>query len=528
MSKTGKKRDDLLFGGLWVLFTAAFAAFFFLLCCKDSISYDSSYQFFLTDHDMAGIFKLLPEDYSPPLYSFCLKAFSLIFGVKLIALRAFSIVLFALLFFVALFPLRRLGGKAVSVIAAVAFLCSSYNLFYGVEIRPTILAYVMSTCTVTYAMLVFFDKRKSDIVIFSVFSLASMYTHNVALIFTFCMYVFFLLASLISKRKDLFFKYLISGITVAVLYLPWLFVLLHQLGNVQDYFWTDTEPVFFGYYIAFVGFSENYLTMVFSYIFILVLVLAPLINVILITDKDKLSQASSITRIVSKKDMKENWPNLKKLLFLFAVTVISITVFYVVTVTVTPIFAVRYLYVFSGAGIITLSFLFSLCKGKKIMPAVFSVLMALVLISNVVHEYRYLKTTTKDDLVTDINALSGGDPVFIHFDEQSLGVMSYTFRGSRHYVSPETDTVLQTFDVFTTDIRYLNDPDEIWNETDEFYIFNAVNFDNYGITDPAGYYLYFFDDQDIDIEVVGRYKLPYCNEIGYSYGENLILRVTHR
>ena len=36
----------------------------------DIINYDSSYQYFLTKHSLSDIMKLLPEDYSPPLYTF--------------------------------------------------------------------------------------------------------------------------------------------------------------------------------------------------------------------------------------------------------------------------------------------------------------------------------------------------------------------------------------------------------------------------------------------------------------------------
>ena len=39
----------------------------------DIINYDSSYQYFLTKHSLSDIMKLLPEDYSPPLYTLLLK-----------------------------------------------------------------------------------------------------------------------------------------------------------------------------------------------------------------------------------------------------------------------------------------------------------------------------------------------------------------------------------------------------------------------------------------------------------------------
>lgn len=526
MTENKDSKETLKYLGLWLLFSIGYFAFWRILCCHDSITYDSSYQYFLNCHSYKGIFELLPKDYSPPLYSLGLKTFSLIFGGSLVSLRMFSACLMSLLFLTVLFPLRRLLGKETAVLSAILLFTSSYNLFFGVEIRPTVLAYVISTATIIYAGLVFFEEKKSDLIIFTILALGSMYTHNVSLIFAFCIYGVCIIASLVKKDKKLFLKFLISGITVAILYIPWLFVLLGQFGNVVDYFWRDTDSLMFGFYIAFVGFMENKLPSFVSYIILLAIVLIPFINVFLLIDTKKLKTAGSITELISKKDVKEKWPNLKRVLFIVGIPVVSMIFFYVVTVTAVPIFAVRYLYIFAGSGTIAVASLFCLCKGKKVPAIVIAVLMTAVFVSNFVTEKKFLDTTTKDEFVEDIMADSGNDPVFIHFDEQSLGVISYTFPDSRHYVCDQTDSVLQTFDVFTTDIRYLHKADEIWNETDVVYIFNAVNFEAYSTLDPVEYYLYYFDDKDITIEEVGRYHLPYADEIGYNYGENIVFRVT--
>lgn len=55
----------------------------------DIINYDSSYQYFLTKHSLSDIMKLLPEDYSPPLYTLLLKLLTYIFGSSLLAMRSF-------------------------------------------------------------------------------------------------------------------------------------------------------------------------------------------------------------------------------------------------------------------------------------------------------------------------------------------------------------------------------------------------------------------------------------------------------
>lgn len=527
---TSKRKKELRYLCLGGVFTLLQFLFFFLLCRYDRITYDSSYQYSLNLHSLKEIFELLPMDYSPPLYSVLMKGYSAVFGYDLITMRFLSCILLSSLFFLALFPLRRLAGKYASVVASVLFLTSSYNLFFCVEIRPTVLAYILTTWMLVYAALIFFDTRKKDIVFFTVFASLCMYTHNVSLIIAFFVYGLAVILSIIIKRYDLTRRFLVSGLIVSVLYIPWLIVLIGQFQSVLDRYWSEHHSLGFGFYIAFFGIAENYLFMTMSLVPFAMIIFLPLINVLTAIDPSRYHSAKRLSELTTVKELKIKWPNIKKLLFMAAFVCLPLIGFYLFTLTVLPVFALRYVYIFSGGGIICIALLASLGatdkRSSQIPTVILCLLMVLTLICNVISEHNTFASNRQKEMMSDIYALSEGEPAIMDFSEQCLGVLSYTFPDSPHYVIPETVGVLRTFDVFAADIRYLNKADEIWNYTDEFFILNSMNFGDESHYPPE-YYLEFFDDDNIIFEEVGRYRLPYCNELGHNYDEYIVYRCRH-
>lgn len=525
-----RRKIELQYLSLGGVFTLVLFLFFFLLCRYDRITYDSSYQYALNLHSLTGIFELLPADYSPPLYSILLKGYSAVFGVSLTSLRFLSFILLSSLFFLALFPFRRLAGKYAAVTAAVLFLTTSYNLFFCTEIRPTVLAYVLTTALFVYVALVFFDRRKSDMIVFTVLASLCMYTHNVSLITAFFVYGLAVILSITIKRYDLLKKFLISGLVVSVIYIPWLIVLIRQFENVLERYWSEHHSLGFGFYIAFFGITENNYFKMLSLIPAAVMILLPFINLLLAVDPSRYKTAKHLTELIDRKDLSSKWPNLKKLLFIVVFVSAPIIGFYIFTQTILPVFALRYIYILSGGGIVFTALLATLSASKKTftkIPAiVLSALMIFTFICNIISDHNTFVSSKQEAMMSDIYSLSGEAPAIMDFSEQCLGVLSYAFPDSPHYVIPQTAGVLRTFDVFVSDIHYLNKADDIWNDTDEFFIINSMNI-NSNSHYPPEYYLEFFDDNDFVIEKIGCYRVPYCNELGRNFDEYIVYRCYH-
>ncbi|MGN0688192.1 MAG: glycosyltransferase family 39 protein, partial [Oscillospiraceae bacterium] len=122
---------------LWVGFSALACFIVFPRLSADYINYDSSYQYFLTQHTMQEIFQLLPEDYSPPVYAVLLKLFTMVFGNTLYVMRVFNLIILILLLYIAAFPVRRMFGTKSAVLCSVLMTISGINLTQMPEIRPT-------------------------------------------------------------------------------------------------------------------------------------------------------------------------------------------------------------------------------------------------------------------------------------------------------------------------------------------------------------------------------------------------------
>lgn len=524
MEKT--KKTSILYALAGFAFTAALLVWSFVLCHENCTAYDNSYQYFLNLHSWKEMFDLIKLDYSPPLYSIVLKIFSEVFGTGLLSLRLCTAIILSVLFFLAMFPLRRLMGKTCAFLAAFLFLVSGYNYYFGVAIRPTVLAYVLTTGMFIYSMLAFFGDKKSDLVKFTVFALMCMYTHNVSLIAAFCVYGVNVIGSIIMKKKDNVKKFLISGVIVAVLYIPWLIVLLGQAGNAMDHFWNSTNTWPYALYIAFIGMVISYGNLLFAFPSVVLIIFMPFINYLLLIKKGRFREVNRLSELVSVKQIKEGWPNLYKLIYLTITLGLSVTGFFLVTKFVLPIFANRYFYILSGAGIVFVACLVTLCKNRKVPAIILAAFMTVTFFVNAYGEYRIVSNNDRDRMISDVTAMAGGNPVFIHFYEETLGVAGYYFPESSHYVTQETFTVLQSYDVFDLDYTYIDQADEVWDYTDECYIFSAFDFELYDL-EPISYYEYYFKDADgISIEYMGSYYMPYTNEIGYGTYDVDIYRVT--
>ncbi|MBR1797441.1 MAG: glycosyltransferase family 39 protein [Clostridiales bacterium] len=501
-----RKNKEYIYILLWGHFTGVMFIWSFLVCRIDCVTYDNSYQYYLNLHSWKEMLGLVLQDYSPPLYSVLLKLFSVVFGCDLLSLRLLSSFLFSILFYFLFFPLRRLMGQGCAVMAAFLFLTSSYNFYFGFTIRPSVLAYVLTTGLFIYALLAFFGDGIKDYCFFTLLSLMCMYTHNVSLIAAFCTYLTLIVASIIVKRRAAI-KFLISGIIVSVLYIPWLMVLLRQAGAASDHFWVGKSSLINAFYIVFIGMTHNYPILVISSFTRLAIIILPFICVLIVLFKYNKNNSS---------DIKDEFPNLQKVILLTIVIALTIMLFYLITRSVVSIFADRYYYVLSGGGIIIVSGFVTLCKNNKFAVIIISGLVSITFILNTISQISYNYACKRDDMLADLQLASEGDISFIHFHENAFGLSAYYFPDAHHYVTDDTFTVLNNYDVFDVDRRSLHHADEIWDYTDRCFIFTSVDFDSIDIS-IYDYCEYYFDNpESFNIEKIGDYQLSYDNEVGYG------------
>lgn len=448
---------------LFVIASVVECTVIFPVMTHNYINYDSSYQYALMQHSLPEIFELLPYDYSPPFYATALKLWTMVFGNSLTVMRAFSMVAVVGMFFVAAFPVRTLFGNWSAGICLVITFCSTVLFDLLHEIRPTIFAMFFFMAAAVYAVLAYSQQKRYSYICMTVFSVLCMYTHNIALVGMFCVYVVLLAVCLIRKEYKKLKYFLISGGISAVLYIPWLSVILNQIKNVNDHFWTasygGTDVITWIVYDIFRS-KSGFLVTVLNFL-LLMSVFMVLIRHI---DIKKLKGAKKFKDVIRIPEEKSEYMSIF-LLFLFVLVtclfLAAIDLFY------RRLSSQRYYAIISMIWIVCFSALLG-SFGSRIANLALSVVLVFVLYGNVQATIQDIEYADKNNMVADVSELfPEGDIAFLHTHEWSLGVMSYYFPDATHYVCDEMFTVLGTYDVFPVNVVDIGTCTNIMQYTDK-------------------------------------------------------------
>ena len=210
----------------------------------NSLWFDESYSVAISNnHNLAEIWTIGSHDVHPILYYWMLKIVSLLFGNKIIMYHIFSTIAVSILGILGYTHIRKDFGDNVGILFSFFSFFLPINLVYASEIRMYSWAMLFVAIMAIYAYRIFKGQNSiKNWVIFSVFSLASAYTHYyglaVAGVINILLFIHFVKQSIKENtlKKDLR-TFIIQGIIQAILYLPWIFALLLQVSQVSKGFW---------------------------------------------------------------------------------------------------------------------------------------------------------------------------------------------------------------------------------------------------------------------------------------------------
>ena len=485
-------KSESFFFIVFVLFSAVGVLINLPYCYNYALTYDSSYQYALTLHTWKDIWRLLPEDYSPPLYAMLLKLVCVIFGHTLRVMRFTNSIVIIGLVFLALFPIRKAFGVKASIVSAAGFICSSVNSSLFSEIRPTYLAYFFMTGIAVYAYLAFFEGKNRYYVCHAVFSLLAMYTHNVAMIGALGIYIVLLLFSLIQKDKKKFISFFVSGAICAVLYIPWLLVVFNQLKNVTNHYWAGSYSTLDSLNkdcvesVLYCLYPNSSIPILIEHTLSLISKLLIVFYIIRSTNIKGIKKLSDIIKQCSL-FKKERINSYFKLAFILLLLIMPLLIFEMLIRTVYPFTSPRYYYIFTGITIIIMALFFTRLE-KRIVPYVFTAF--LIINTYAVHDdiRNILKNSNTMQMVETIKKDNpDGNICFLHSHEYSLGIMSYFFPEAKHYIYDDTWIVLNDLSVFTKIPENIGKLDNIKEHTDHFYVF-ARALKAYENTDLSEYF----------------------------------------
>lgn len=442
--------------------------------CKEIINYDSAYQYCLTLKSPSEIALLIPEDYSPPLYTVFLKLWTLIFGESLFAMRASSLLVLWGMLFLAIFPIRKAFGDKTAVLCAFFFSFTSINYVLVPEIRPTVLAYFFVTAACIYCYLAFIEDKSYAHICFAVFSVCAMYTHNIGMLAALAFYITALTVSLIKKEYGLVKRFFTSGMLCAVCYVPWLFVVFKQFKNVKKNYWSKMPDGIFGAFQK--SFLPNFYDFGNGYIRDFLELAVPLCVCVLIIIGAMKLRSKKIKKF-SEIDCLNFWKHREKyskILFCVSLYLLPFVLWELFSLIFHPIMATRYYYIFSGTSMMFFAVL-TVRFGKNIGMIALSLISAANFCLSTFNLKRDLENSAFLDMIEYIEGEnSEGETAFLHAHEWTLGIMMYYFPDAKHYISDDTWCVLNTLDVFPSEAINVGSSDKISDFEEDFYIFGGT------------------------------------------------------
>ena len=225
------------------------AIFIFLSSFHPYMWFDESYSAAIAAHSFKDIWVIGGHDVHPILYYWVLHIIYLIFGNNIIIYRLFSGILMTILGIVGFTHIRKDFGEKVGLLFSFFIFFLPVTVMYAGEMRMYSLVMLLVTLTATYAYRIYNNRdeiNKKNWALFSIFSLATAYTHYYGLM-TIGIINLLLMISLITKSiKDKKFSgnlkaFVLCGIIQAGLYLPWILYLALQMKQVSSGFWIGGE-----------------------------------------------------------------------------------------------------------------------------------------------------------------------------------------------------------------------------------------------------------------------------------------------
>lgn len=235
----------------WILFGITcllFCGLYISLIFNQNIWTDEAYTIqLIRENSFTGIITGTANDVHPPLYYLMLKIFINVFGDSIPVYKLFSICPLILCFVLAGTKIRKYWGEQTSLLFVFFINAIPCLLEYVIQIRMYSWALLWVTWAAVSAYGVYRERGISNQLQLTMATLLACYTHNYAMIS--CVIIYGILAvTLLRKPK----QWLISGVIVAVCYIPWLLVLYQQTMNRIGNYWID--PVTGKEIVGYTGF----------------------------------------------------------------------------------------------------------------------------------------------------------------------------------------------------------------------------------------------------------------------------------
>ncbi len=214
-----------------------FVAAFFLIFNR-TLNYDEFFSVNWTALPWGEMWKQIIGDVHPPLYYIGLKLFQGLLGTGIWQGRLFSLIAFAGILEISHFVQKEFGTK--SAVWYLLFVCGNPFMFQkAAEIRMYMWTSLWVEVNAVFFYRLIKNEKKADWIFFCITGLAAAYTHYFGLLMMVCTYMGVGIYFVIKKKKENVLAWSAMCLLTAVFYLPWLFVALKQVSQVNRNYWIE-------------------------------------------------------------------------------------------------------------------------------------------------------------------------------------------------------------------------------------------------------------------------------------------------
>ncbi len=243
-----KKRKDLVIASI-ALLLIAFSLRIFKIGQLD-LWRDEAFTVLLAQKDLPELIKITVNDANAPLLQLILYFWIKLFGASEVSVRLpsliFSLAGFGYLFLIAKKYFKDIGVASILLLYAV----NVTSIFYAREARAYSLLTFLLLGSFYHLTNLKDSFNKKDAILWILTSALSFYSHNLAIFFLtaealYCLNTFkgLIKRKAKSDRRSAIKNWLITGITLFTLILPWLIAFIGQAQRVQEGFWLTFDPV---------------------------------------------------------------------------------------------------------------------------------------------------------------------------------------------------------------------------------------------------------------------------------------------
>ena len=232
-----------------LLYAAAFfhLAVMLVSTLNTSIWYDESASLLKMKFSYGEIAELLANyDVHTPLYFFYLKTMIMALSwtsISVITIGKFASVLpIIIMVIVAATVIKKEYGSLCGALFALCITAMPRMFTLGTELRMYTLALLFVTLCFLFAAKTTKNPKNSNFICLTFFATLSLYTHYFAGLMAVVIYVILAVWFLKSDKK-LLIKWLLSGIGVAVLFVPWIINLIKAVSNTHVYSWISKPSI---------------------------------------------------------------------------------------------------------------------------------------------------------------------------------------------------------------------------------------------------------------------------------------------